>query len=164
MQISSVNSVAFKAAKVDSPSPLVSGTWQFVSDNPAQTVTAAPKKESHWFRKTLYWIAGIAVATAAFVGLRNTKAINSVMESGGFKAQKGFTKKAAWCVGKIGDGAKWLKGMTWDKVAKLFKKGEKGAPKPPADSMTVPAEELSSTAAEAAGVAESAAGAAGAAV
>ena len=129
MQVSSVNSAAFRAAKVDSPSPLVSGDWKFVTDKTTQT-PEQPKEESHWFRKTLYWIAGIAIATAALVGIRNTKAIKNVMDAGSFSAQKGLGKKFLYGVGKLGDYANWLKSKTWDKVAKLFKKAKTDAPTP----------------------------------
>ena len=159
MQVSSVNSVAFRAAKVESPSPLVSGEWRFVSDKTDSPAAAIPKKESHWFRNTLLWIVGIAAATAALVGLRKTNAINKVMEAGGFKAQEGIGKKCLYCVGKLGDAAKWLKGKTWDKVAKLFK--PKGGANIGAETATASA---ATAGAETAGVAESAAGAASAAV
>ena len=126
MQVSAVNSAAFRAAKVESPSPLVSGDWQFISDKPSKATT--PKKESHWLRNTIFWIAGIAVATAAFVKLRNTKSIQAVMDSNvGFKGQEGIGKKALWCLGKVGDGAYWLKGKTWDKIAGIFSKAKTAA-------------------------------------
>ena len=123
MKVSAFNSVqAFKAAKVESPSPLVSGDWQFVKDPAKAAVTNEPKKESHWLRNTLLWVVGIAAATAALVGIRNTKAVSEVMNAGGFKAQKGIGKKFLYGVGKLGDAAKWLKAKTWDKVTGLFKK------------------------------------------
>lgn len=136
MQVSSINqNMAFRA-KVDSPSPLVSGEWAFITDKPSQT-SEAPKKKSHWLRNTLITIGAIAVATAAFVGLRNTEAIKKVMETGGFKAQEGIGKKALWCLGKVGDGAVWLKNATWGNVVKgwnkLFKKAPAAeVPVPPA--------------------------------
>lgn len=121
MQISPVTNNSFKA-RVESPSPLVGGDWQYITDKSAQNNAIKPKKKGSLLKKVLIAVGALAVATAAFVGIRKLDAIKTVMEKGGFAQLETLGDKAKWVIGKIGDGANWLKGMTWDKVAKLFTK------------------------------------------
>ena len=159
MQVSSINSMAAFKARVESASPLVNGDWMFIQDKPVQPASVAPKKKSHWLRNTLIAVGTVIAATAAFVGLRNTHAIKTVMNAGGFGAQESFGKKALWCVGKVGDGAVWLKNATWGNLVKgwnkLFKKAPAAEvpapPAPPAPPATGAAEAAAEAVGDAAG-------------
>ena len=122
MQISSIGANTAFRAKVESPNPLISGDWHFISETPAAATPEEPKKKSHWFRNTLIAIAAVAVATAALVGLGKTDAISKVMKSGKkFGDQKGFGNKTKYVIGQICKAANWLKDNTWGKIAGLFK-------------------------------------------
>ena len=130
MQVTSVGANPAFKARVESPSPLVNGDWKFITNTP-ENAQPVQKKESHWLRNTIITIAAIAALTGIFIGVRNTEAVKRVMNSNlGFGSQEGFGNKALWVLGKIGDGAKWLKDVTWGNIAKLWKKAPTEAPKP----------------------------------
>ena len=116
MQISAIRANAFKA-RVESPSPLVSGDWQFITEDSGKNSQAEPKKESKWLRNSLIGAAAVAVVAIALALLGKTDKISGILNTeGGFKSVNGLGNKVLYGIGKAGQ---WVS-TQWGKVVNLF--------------------------------------------